>query len=212
MTPRPRPRRAVTALVLAGRGAAGRRAPCPPHGLRLGTRRQVNQLAFAFAAFAPGLIGFGLVACLSRVLLADGRNRMAAMAMIAGWLLVIAVDVTAVPLVSARWVVPVLGLGNTVGLTASGIGLLAAVRRARGQAALRGMVRAGAAGLTAALAGAGAAAALSGAVPAAGAVQNGLLAAAACGCAGLAFFAVAYVLDGGELRAAVNRVTRRVLS
>ncbi len=42
---------------------------------------------------------------------------MAAMAMSAGWLLVIAADVTAVRLVSARWVVPVLGLGNTVGLT-----------------------------------------------------------------------------------------------
>jgi putative peptidoglycan lipid II flippase len=170
---------------------------------------QVSQLALAFAAFAPGLIGYGLAACLSRVLLADGRNRMAAMAMSAGWLLVIAADVTAVHLVSPRWVVPVLGLGNTVGLTVSGIALLAAVRRARGAAALHGIVRAGAAGLTAALAAAGVAAALSAAVPAAGFIQNGLLAVAACACACAVFGAIAYALDGGDLRAAVARVTMR---
>ena len=104
---------------------------------------QVNQLALAFAAFAPGLIGYGLGACLSRVLLADGRNRMAAMALSAGWLLVIVADVAAVHLVTPRWVVPVLGLGYTVGLAVSGAALLAAVRRARGAAAVRGMMRAG---------------------------------------------------------------------
>ena len=45
---------------------------------------QVTELALAVAAFAPGLVGYGLMACLSRVLLADGRNRMAAVAMSAG--------------------------------------------------------------------------------------------------------------------------------
>ena len=170
---------------------------------------QVTQLALTFAAFAPGLVGYGLAACLSRVLLADGRNRMAAMAMSAGWLLVIAADVAAVHLVTPRWVVPVLGLGNTVGLTASGAALLAAVRRARGTAALRGMVRAGAAGLTAALAGGAAAAALSAAVPAAGAFPNGLLAVAASACAAVVFVAVGYALDGGDLRAAVARLRQR---
>jgi len=169
---------------------------------------QVTQLALAFAAFAPGLIGYGLVACLSRVLLADGRNRVAAVAMSAGWLLVIAADVAAVRLVSPRWVVPVLGLGNTVGLTASGVALLAAVRSARGQAALHGMARAGLAGLAAALAGAAAAAALSGAVPATGVIPNGLLAVAACVSACVVFGAVAYGLDAGDLRAAAASLAR----
>ena len=40
-----------------------------------------------------------------------------------------------------------LGLGNTVGLTLAGIGLLAAVGVIRGPAALRGSARAAAAGL-----------------------------------------------------------------
>jgi len=39
---------------------------------------QASHLALALAAFAPGLVGYGLLACLSRVLLADGRNRVAA--------------------------------------------------------------------------------------------------------------------------------------
>jgi len=173
---------------------------------------QVRQLALGLAAFAPGLIGYGLVACLSRVLLADGRNRVAAMTVSAGWLLVIGADVAAVLLVPARWVVPVLGLGNTIGLTASGIALLVAVRSARGAAALHGMVRAGTAGLAAALAGAAAGAALSAAVPAAGVLQNGLLAAAACACACLVFGAVGYGLDAGDLRAAAARLARRARS
>ncbi len=173
---------------------------------------KVTQLALAFAAFAPGLIGYGLAACLSRVLLADGRNKMAATAISAGWLLVIAADVAAVELVSPRWVVPVLGLGNTVGLTVSGAALLVAVRRVRGAAALHGMLRAGAAGLTAALAAAGAAAALSAAVPTAGVIQDGLLAVAAFAVACAVFGAIAYALDGGDLRAVVARLTRRARS
>src|SRR5262249_20168231 len=53
----------------------------------------------ALVAFAPGLVGYGLTACLSRVLLADGRNRMAAVPLVGGWLMVIAFDLVAVPLV-----------------------------------------------------------------------------------------------------------------
>ena len=101
-----------------------------------------GHFALALALFAPGLAGYGLVACLSRVLLAAGKNRVAAIAVVAGWLVVIVVDLVAVPLVKASAVVPVLGLANTVGMTASGIALILAVRSARGEAALRGTWRA----------------------------------------------------------------------
>ena len=131
-------------------------AAVPAARLFAGHPAQARQLALALAAFAPGLVGYGLVACLSRVLLADGRNRAAAAAMAGGWLIVIVVDVIAVGMVPPRWVVPVLGLGNTVGLVVSGAALLAAVRRARGGAALQGTVRAAAAGLAGAVAGAAA--------------------------------------------------------
>src|SRR5580704_6939496 len=69
---------------------------------------RARELAWALAAFAPGLAGFGLAANLSRVLFACRRTRIAAVAITGGWLLVIAADLAIVPLVSARWVVPAL--------------------------------------------------------------------------------------------------------
>ena len=64
-------------------------------------------LALALAAFAPGLVGYGLSANLSRVLYARRRNRAPALAIAGGWLLVIAADVAIVPFVPASRVVPV---------------------------------------------------------------------------------------------------------
>jgi len=169
-----------------------------------------SQFALALAAFAPGLVGYGLTACLSRVLLADGRNRAALIAMVGGWLVVIGVDVVAVPLVSASAVVPVLGIANTVGMTVSGIALLVAVGRTRGAAALRGSTRAIGAGLAGAAAGAAAGLVLTAAVPVlAGHWLNAGLALAAGICAAVAFCAVVAVLDGGDLRSVLNRVRRR---
>ncbi len=172
---------------------------------------QAAHLALALAAFAPGLVGYGLVACLSRVLLADGRNRAAAVAIAGGWLIVIAADVIAVELVTARWVVPVLGLGNTIGMAASGTALLAAVRRARGGGALQGTARAAAAGLAGAAVGTAAGATLSAAVPVTGFFLNASVALLACGCAVVAFGATAYALDGRDLRAVVASTRRRAV-
>jgi putative peptidoglycan lipid II flippase len=170
---------------------------------------QVTQLAWAFVTFAPGLVGYGLVACLSRVLLADSRNRAAAVAMAGGWLIVIVADVIAVELVPARWVVPMLGLGNTVGMALSGAALLIAVWRARGGAALHGTARAAAAGLAGALAGTAAGAGMSAAVPVTGFIPNAIIALLACCCAAIGFGVVAFFLDGGDLRAVLARVLRR---
>jgi putative peptidoglycan lipid II flippase len=168
-----------------------------------------SQLALALGAFAPGLVGYGLMACLSRVLLADGRNRAAAVILVAGWLVVIGVDLVAVPLVRADFVVPVLGLANTAGMTAAGVLLLAAVRRARGAPALAGVWRALGAGLAGAAAGAAVGLALAGLLPASGHWLNAGLALLAAACATAAFGAVVALLDGGDLRNAVSRLRRR---
>ena len=164
-----------------------------------------RQLAYTFAAFAPGLIGYGLSTHLSRVLFADARTRVAGAAVVAGWLLVIVADVVTVWLVPDWWVVPVLGLGNTIGLTVSGLALLGVVRRARGRAALRGTPRAALAGLAGAVAGAAAGAALSSVLPARGFVANAALTLLACGCVALVFGGAALALDGGDLRAVLAR-------
>jgi putative peptidoglycan lipid II flippase len=166
---------------------------------------RARELAWALAAFAPGLAGFGLAANLSRVLFACGRTRIAAAAITGGWLLVIAADLAIVPLVSARWVVPALALGNTAGLTVAAIVLLAALRRARGGAALHGFTRACTAGLLGALAGGAAGAGMSAALRVSGFLPNVVVVLFAGVCTVLAFGLVVFGLDGGELRSLVSR-------
>ncbi len=163
-------------------------------------------LATSLAAFAPGLIGYGLSANLSRVLYALGRNRAPALAVSAGWLLVIVADVAIVPFIPRARVVPALGLGTTIGLTAAGITLLFLVRRERGNAPLAGMWRAfgvGTAGcVLAAAAGSGVAEAIrvSGFFPNVG--VSVLVSAVVTG----VFGAVVVNLDGGDARAAIRRL------
>jgi putative peptidoglycan lipid II flippase len=173
-------------------------------------------LALALAAFAPGLIGYGLSANLSRVLYARRRNRAPAVAIAAGWLLVIAADAAIVPFVPAPRVVPVLGLGTTFGLTVSGIALLLLVRRECGPAALRRVPRAFLAGLTgcaaAALVGAAASTLISGALPSlpAGAfLANIGLSVLVTAVVAAVFAAVVLRLDGGDLRTALSRLRTR---
>ncbi len=169
-----------------------------------------RELAWALAAFAVGLAGFGLAANLSRVLFACRRARIAAIAVTGGWLLVIAADLVIVPLVRASWVVPALGLGNTIGLTVAGIALVAAVRRARGAVALHGVTRAGLAGLAGALAGAAAGLGVCAALPASGFFPNIAVVLLACVSTTLAFGLVAFALDGGELRALAARARAKL--
>ena len=173
------------------------------------TSGQARQLAFTCAAFAPGLIGYAMTANLSRVLFACQRSRVAAVALVTGWLLVIVVDLAAVPAVPHRWVVPVLGLGNTVGLTVAGAGLLAAVRAVRGPGAVRGSGRAALAGLAGALAGAAAGALVSAGLPAAGFLPNAGVTVLACLAVTAAFGIVVLVGDGGDTRALVSRAWAR---
>jgi peptidoglycan biosynthesis protein MviN/MurJ (putative lipid II flippase) len=190
------------AALLAG-------AAWPAARLFVAHPQQVHQLALTFTAFAPGLVGFGLAAALSRVLFASGRNRLAAVSLVGGWVVVTAVDVAAVPLVASGWVVPVLGLGNTIGLTYAGIALLIAVRASRGTAALRGSARAAGAGLVGALAGGATGALLAARFHVAGFVPNAAVTLLVCACAAAVFGAAALALDGGDLRALVARTTER---
>ena len=187
-----------TAIVLA--------VAAPAAHFLASSHAQAGLLAAAFALFAPGLAGYGLVACLSRVLLAGRRTRVAASCVAGGWLTVMAADVVLVTLAPARWAVCMLALGNTVGLTAGGIALLAAVRRVRGAAALAGAGRAALSGLAAAAAGAAAGAATAAALPSARPAIEVLVALVATGCAVAVFAIVAFLLDGGALRAAVTRL------
>ena len=173
-------------------------------------------LALALAAFAPGLISYGLSANLSRVLYARRRNRAPALAIAGGWLLVIVANAAIVPFVPASRVVPVLGLGSTFGLTVSGIALLVLVRRECGPAALHGVPRAFLAGLAGcaagAIAGAAVSSVISGAVPAlpaGGFLLNVGLSVLVAVVVTAVFAAVVLRLDGGDVRSALSRLRAR---
>jgi putative peptidoglycan lipid II flippase len=200
-------------LVASWLGAAGMAGVCVP--LSRVFESHANQgadartLAVAFALFAPGLIGYGLIAHLSRVLYAGGRNRAAALAVSAGWVLVIVADLLIVPFVRSSWVVPALGVGTSIGLTGGGVALLVLVRRYRGAAALGGCARAGAAGLAGALGGAAAGWGLSRVVPVHGYLANGGMTLLCAVAVVVVFGVIVLALDGGDLRAVLRKVVRQ---
>jgi peptidoglycan biosynthesis protein MviN/MurJ (putative lipid II flippase) len=166
-------------------------------------------LALALAAFAPGLVGYGISANLSRVLYARGRNRATALAIGGGWVLVIAADLVIVPFVAPRHVVPALGLGMSFGLTVSGLALLILVARDRGARALHGVPRAFLAGLAGAAAGAAVGSVLAGALSSPGFFVNVGMSIVVTLVVIAVFAAVAGSIDFGDLRAAVARLRAR---
>ncbi len=202
--------RAVT--VASWLGVAGMAGTCVPLARvfqsHVSQSADARQLAIALAAFAPGLVGYGLTANLSRVLYADARSRASALAVSGGWVLVIAADLLVVPFVPRSAVVPWLGAGTTIGLTAAGIALLILVRRVRGPAALRGCGRATLAGLAGALAGAAAGLGVSAVVRPAGFLPSVGVTLLASAAVLAAFVAVVAVADGGDLWAVIRKVVR----
>ncbi|WP_245601901.1 murein biosynthesis integral membrane protein MurJ [Hamadaea tsunoensis] len=197
--------RAVTVLSCLGvallAGVAG------PAAAFLSKGADPAPLAWAIAAFAPGLLGYGVAALFSRALYARGRQRAAAVCFGLGW------GTAAIMMPLLAWALPqriaALGLATSVGMTVLGVALLAAVRR--DGATMPGLARAGIAGLLAAGLGAAAGNAvvwLAGGLPsaAAGVIVLGIAAAVAV----IAVFGgVVLLLDGGDLRAIAARRLRR---
>ena len=94
-------------------------------------------LARAIITFAPGVIGFGLVALLSRAHFAQGNAGIPALTAAVGWAVVVAADVALVIALPREWAAAALGVGNTVGLTVAGAWLLGSLRRRAGAASTR---------------------------------------------------------------------------
>ena len=169
---------------------------------------QVPELVEGFALFAPGIAGTAVVANLARVMLAIGRLKVAAAALAGSWGVVIVADVVLAELAPARLIVAALALGNTIGQTVVAVPLIAVTRRICGRAAVEGTGHAMLAGLAAGAVGAGVGVAVSLAGSGGGKLLAGAVALAAAACATVAFGAVAFLLDRGDLRAVARRVRR----
>ncbi|HPF81640.1 murein biosynthesis integral membrane protein MurJ [Nostocoides australiense] len=170
-------------------------------------RRGVGAQALAalpatLRAFAPGLIGFGLAALLTRALYVRGSARRGALVMAGGWLVA-----ALLPLIlvggahdTAR-TLRLLGVGSSIGMTLAGLGLLALTRRSWGSAALAGVPRALPAAIMAALFAASIGRALRASVPAADSAVTAVLAAGLIGgCTALVYLLWLWVFDGATLR------------
>ena len=170
--------------------------------------RNSSQVSQLIAAFAPGLIGIGLVNHLSRVMLAIGRLKVAAVSLAASWLLAIVASFILVELVPAHWVVAALALGTTIGQCVVAIPLVIWTRRICGPGSVAGVTHAGFAGLAAALAASLAGVAVSLALPVSHKALDVGVAVFAAAVAVLVFGGVAYLLDQGDLRAITVRLRR----
>lgn len=125
-------------------------------------------LARALVAFAPGLIGYGVVAHLSRAHYARGDARTPAVATATGWALVVLADVILVAAMPRTWTATALGLGSTIGLSVAGGWLAVSLRRGTGAASLTGVAATSAASLVGAVLAAGGGYAAARALPAVG--------------------------------------------
>ncbi|MCG5215081.1 lipid II flippase MurJ [Streptosporangium soli] len=168
-----------------------------------------GELARGIALFAPGLVGYGLVAHLSRVLYAAGRGRAAAAGMVTGWVAVMIAQTVFVFVLPRDWLIGGLALGSAVGMSVGGGLLAVAVVGARGAAALAGVGRATAAAVLGGGLGWLAGAAVVAWLDLDGVWANVFLAALA-GLVALAVSGlVAVLVDGPDARAVLARVTRR---
>lgn len=104
-------------------------------------------------AFAPGLVGYGLVAVLTRALYARGSWKAPTVCVAGGWLLAVVVDVVLSGVLPGADRGVALATGHSVGVTVAGFGLLAVVVREVGGGAVAGLARTGGAALIGALAG-----------------------------------------------------------
>jgi putative peptidoglycan lipid II flippase len=96
-------------------------------------------LARAIVTFAPGVIGFGVIALLSRAYYAQGNASIPALTVAAGWALVVVADVALVAVLPRQWTAAALGIGNTIGLTVAAAWLAGSLRRNAGAASMRGV-------------------------------------------------------------------------
>ncbi|MEU3018510.1 MULTISPECIES: lipid II flippase MurJ [unclassified Nocardiopsis] len=162
----------------------------------------------ALLAYAPGVVGFGLVALYSRALYASHHGRPAAAAQVTGWIVVMACAVGLVWALSPGWAIAGLGAASTAGLSLAAALLCAGVARAHGGGALAGLGRSLVAALVAGALGGACGRWVSASLERAlgeGVGVTVLVAVTAGGAAMVVFGAVAVLVDRSALRTVADR-------
>ncbi|MGY2084722.1 murein biosynthesis integral membrane protein MurJ [Blastococcus sp. SYSU DS0539] len=139
----------VAAAAVAAAALVAIAGPMARVFLGSGTDAQVAALRDTIVAFAPGLLGYGLVALLTRALYARGLWKAPTVCVLGGWLLAVVADVVLARVLPVEDRALALGLGHTLGVTVAGAGLLLVVARVAGRPALAGLARTGSVALLA---------------------------------------------------------------
>ena len=176
----------VAALVVAASAGAAAlliavSGPVARVFLTSDTDANVAALRDTTIAFAPGLVGYGLVAVLTRALYARGIWRAPTVCVVGGWLVAIVADVVLAGALPAADRAAALGAGHTLGVTVAGAALLVVVARTAPAGSLAGLPRIGTAALAAAAAGSAAGLGLSRALGADPVPDEGVLVAIGVG-------------------------------
>ena len=115
-----------------------------------GSDASVAALRDTIIAFAPGLVGYALVALLTRAMYARGSWQAPTVCVVGGWVLAVVADLVLATLLPPADRALALGAGHSIGVTVAGIGLLVVVARSAGPQSLAGVVRVGVPALLAA--------------------------------------------------------------
>ncbi|GAA4353358.1 murein biosynthesis integral membrane protein MurJ [Angustibacter luteus] len=95
----------------------------------------LSAMPVALTAFAPGLVGFALIAHLGRALFAAGHSAWAARSTVAGWLCAVVLSLVLVPALGGDGDVQAtllaLGLASSLGMTVAGVALWVGAARVR---------------------------------------------------------------------------------
>ncbi len=105
----------------------------------------VAALRDTIIAFAPGLVGYALVALLTRALYARGLWKAPTVCVGAGWSLAVVADVVLAQVLAPEDRGLALAAGHSIGVTVAGAALVAVVARTAGRESLTGVGRTGAA-------------------------------------------------------------------
>ena len=162
-------------------------------------------LARALVAFAPGLVGYGLVAFLTRAHYARGDAKTAAIATSTGWAAVVGLDVVLALSLPRTWTVTALGIGTSAGMTLAGGWLAFSLRRSIGPEVLEGMRRSLVSGVVAAVLAAAVGAGLVAVLPRQGALGSVAVTALVGAVTITGFLGVASLLDRPTVRLVLRR-------
>ena len=207
-------------IVATSAGAAVLFAIAPPTGaffsaLDAGRHSPAGQAALgalpdALSAFAPGLVGFGMAALLTRALYVQGRPAVAGGLVALGWsIAAIAPLILLQEDAGPRNTLLVLGLASSFGMTLAAVGLFVAVRRTWGATAFRGFGRTAAVALGAGVLSAILGRALAAVLDPDGLVAGALVAVLVAAVVVMLCAVVIWIGDRESARLALAKLTRR---